>query len=491
LRNLKEHSLNSIKWVGLGNLMHKLFTPVISIYIATILDPKDYGLVAISAFFIGFANLIQGFGMKDYIVKEEALNKNLLNTAFWFNVFIAISLFVILFTISGLIANLYNEKLLKIIIPISGLAIIIDSLGTVQLALLRREMQFKKLFFIRFAPIIVSISVVLPMALAGYGVWALVCGQITRSFLTNSIYWMVGKWKPSFSFSMDEFRRIRTFGIWIVIERGQEYFMGRMNVLFLGYFADVTMLGVYSVARHIIGSILLLVRAPLQNITLPMLSKLQGGREKLLNGFYKIIKRMLMINIPLIFGIVLLSPKVIPLVFESKWVNLPIALAILIVGRGVLSCFGAQRELYKIINRPDIYPKSIFVSIIIGVISYSIAANYGLIVFCIVNVFNDFLFVMIQMIIMNKVINFNYKQLFYMIRQPLFSSICMGAAICFMLYLGRLINVEFNFFFLFFIVLLGVSVYGVLFKIIDNKEFKKVLREMYTILGIEKLSKRV
>ena len=111
INNIKLKSIKSLKWVALGNILNKMFTPIISLYIAAIVGPEAYGLVAISAAFIGYGNLLQGFGVKDYVVKED-INEKILNSSFWFNIFIAISLFLFFLLITPYVSSLYNEPLL-------------------------------------------------------------------------------------------------------------------------------------------------------------------------------------------------------------------------------------------------------------------------------------------------------------------------------------------------------------------------------------------
>ena len=156
IETLRKISLQSVKWITLGNLIQNFTTPVLSVWIATILSPQNYGIVAIGGVFVGFATLLEGLGVRDFLVKEKELDQKKLNTAFWTNVFLAVCLWLLLFILSPFISNLYNEPMLIYIIPVSSIIILFDAFGNVQQALLRRNLEFKKLFLRNIVPIVID-----------------------------------------------------------------------------------------------------------------------------------------------------------------------------------------------------------------------------------------------------------------------------------------------------------------------------------------------
>jgi len=483
LSDLRKHTLSSIKWVVLANLLPKVITPVISVYLATILIPKDYGVVAISGTLIGFINLIQGFGIIDFIGKEKEIDKDKLNTSFWINLTLGFALFLFLYISSSFIASIYNESLLKEVIQISGIILIIDAFGIVQFAQLRREMQFKKLFWRSLVPVLASILVTLPLALAGYGVWALVAGQIARSILNTALFWFLSSWRPNFLFSKEIFRKIITFGAWNNFEKFQEYFANNsLSLLILGYYASISTLGVYSVAIHILGTIFLVLRAPLQNMTLPLLSKVQNSEEMLLITFKKIISRMMFINLPITAGIFLLSEIGVAIVFPDRWIHLGMVMSVIILGQGILLNFGAQRELLKVMNKPQIYPKTLTINLVISSIIYIITAKYGdLFWYCIAKTLNDLLFAIIQIYIIHKYLGVSFKELLNIAKIPLISTFIMSFFILSMINLMEVKNEIIPFL---SIIFAGIITYSFSYYMFDRKEYRKITTEILEIIGL-------
>ena len=484
MKEIKTKTLKSIKWVLLSNLLPKLITPIISIYLATILVPQDYGVVAISAAIIGFINIVQGFGVIDFIGKEKTIDNLKLNTAFWLNIGLGLIFFILLSLGSSFFSNLYKEPLLSSVIPISAFVIIFDSLGVVHFAILRREMKFKKLFFRSLIPIVISIGVTLPLAVWGYGVWALIYGQIARSFFSSLLFWVLSKWRPSFIYSKNIIYELFRFGGWNNFEKIQEYFSNNsLGILILGYFSSSNLVGVYSVALHITGTLFLVLRAPIQNMTMPVLSKVQDSKRDLISVFKKIISRMMLINFPLIIGVFLLAEMGVQIIFPDKWSDLGLVVSIIIIGQGLVNNFGAQRELLKILNKPQVYPKTVSLNLMIGSILFFIAASYGDIYwFCIARLINDCIFMIIQIIIINKHIGVKYLEIIDLALTPFISALIMGIAI----YMIKS-TLFFDYSLLFFIVMVCVSVlvYFISYYIIDKKEAKKILNEFKTIIGVK------
>jgi len=490
ISDLKIHSLHSIKWVYLGNLVPKIISPFITIWIARILNPADYGLVAICMVIIGFVDLVQGFGAGDYVIKNPDSDQIMLSTAFWSNLIFGFVAYSVLIIAVPLITKSYGNPAIQKILPILGLSIPFNSCGTIQLALLQQQMKFRHLSIIRLAPLGITIAITLPLAYSGFGVWALVVGGISNSFACNMAYWINQKWLPSLSFSFKQFKNIYKFGGWVTIERIEEYTYSSLDRVILGY-VGMDVLGVYSVARQIIGLVFNIMYAPIQNITYPLFSKLQDDLEMLLKGLLKILKRTLLLSLPVTIGISLLSHIAIPILFGQKWAGLALALSILIIGEGFQLNMGAQRELFKIINRPDIYPKSLILNVCFAFIFYYIASFYGLIAFCIIRIMNDCLFVTFQIFLTSTYLKINLRTLLKPWISPLMSSFIMGAIITSLIIFLKSIDIKIDIIYLLFIIVIGIATYFLTYMIFNKTEWENIISELKVVFRPNRIRKSV
>lgn len=480
---IRRHSLKSIKWIALGAVLPKLITPVITIFLAKILIPADFGIISICSIFIGFINLIQGLGFSDFIIKEQNKNEVDLNTAFWSSLGLSIFVSALMWGTAPFIADIYNEPIIGKALPILGLVVVFNGTGTVQCALLQKEMKFKSLFKSQLLPLFVSLCIVLPMAYLGYGVWALIMGEVSRSFLTNASYWLMGHWVPRLVFSIESLKKMMMFGSWIIFEKVQEYLFSSLDRIFLGYFANLSILGIYSIARQITNVIYNTINGPIGGIVFPMMSKLQFEPGKIKKGFFEVTKRVMFVNIPATFGAILFSFIVIPILFSNKWEGLPLVFCIGVIGEGLARLIWAQREMFKLLNRPDIYPKSIMINVVFSVILYPLGAMEGVIIFCIVRTLNDVLYVVVQLKLVTKFLGFKVMDFLMLSFTPLISSISTALIVFILILIMNNYGIQITVLPVILIFCFFAISYFLFFRLINRNDFEKLLSEIKIIIG--------
>jgi O-antigen/teichoic acid export membrane protein len=482
---IKRHSLKSVKWVALGFMLPKLVTPIVTILLAKLLSPAVFGIIAICSVFIGVINLIQGLGFSDFIIKEFEINDIFLSTAFWSNFALSIIVFGLMWIAAPIVANIYNEPLIKKVLPVLGFAVVFNGVGTIQWALLQKEMKFKRLFNIQVLPLIVSICITLPLAYYGYGVWALVAGEVSKSFFVNVGYWLVGKWMPHFVYSVDAAKQMIKFGRWIMVEKLQEYLYSNLDRIILSYFGGLTTLGIYTIARQIVFVLFNAINGPIGGIIYPMLSKIRAEIDELRYSFFEVTKRVMLLNIPVTVAVAVLSFDLIPFLFsKNKWHGLPLVLCIGVMGEGAVRNIWAQREMFKILNRPDLYPKSIMINLLFAVVCYPFGAMNGLIVFSIVRTLNDWVYVVVQTLLTSMIFKFKVIEFVRLSFSSIFSSLLMAGGIVLSLAILQLFGISTSVIPILLIILLAVFLYVLSFRLFWRKDYNKFWDEMKIVVGI-------
>jgi len=482
---IKNKSLKSVKWIALGMFLPKLITPFITILLAKLLLPSDFGLIAICTVFIGAVNLIQGLGLSDYIIKELEVDDSFLSTAFWLNLALSSLIFFLMWILAPVIANIYQEPKISDILPMLGLVVVFNGIGTVHWTLLQKHMQFKKMFAIQFLPIFVSICITLPLAYLNYGVWALVAGELSKSFLSNAGYVLVGKWVPRIYFSIFAAKQMLLFGGWIIVEKLQEFFYSNLDRIILGYYGGVSTLGIYTIARQIIYLIYNSINGPISGIIYPMLSKLQSEIGTMRKLFFEVSERMMLVNIPVTFAIAILSYDFIPRFFAAnKWPDLPLLITIGVLGEVASRNVWAQRDIFKLLNRPDLYPKSIIVNLLFAIVFYPLGAINGLIVFSIVRALNEWVYAITQVILASKILDFRFMQFIRLSFSSLLASIVMVVGIVLTFLTFEVLELRSNIIFIFVVLIVAITFYFIFFRIYSKDEYKKYWGELKIIIGL-------
>jgi len=484
-KKIKRKSLVSIKWASLGTIVPKIVSPFITIILANILVPEDFGIVAIAITIIGFSNIIQGLGLSEYIIKDQNLNDLKLSVAFWSNVFISIVIYLLVFSMTNIIAHIYHNDQIINILPVMSLLIIVNSLGIVQNAILQKQMMFKKIFFIQVLPVVILLAVTLPLALSGFGVWSLIIGELVKNSLTTVSYWIFSSWFPKLTFSFNVFVQLFNFGKWVIIEKVEEYLVGSLEILLIGAFIDLETAGLYAIAKYIITVIYSTLNGPIGTVAYPMFSELQGSRSELKSGFFSITKRISLFNFPIMFGIASISSVAIPIFFPDKWEQLPLILTIIVMGEGIHRNIWAQREIFKVLNKPDVYPKAILPNLLFGAVFYYLGAERGLIAFCIVKVLNDYLYTIIQLFVTSEILQFKISDFLKLLYRPIIASIFMALVVLGIIYIFNLFMVPINIFVIIMIITIAILIYISSFYFLDKESLFLFLNNVKVIFGFK------
>ena len=464
-----DHGIKSVKWTALGRVLPMALRPFLSVWLALILDPNAYGIVAIASVFIGLSRLIQGLGLSEFLIKAKKENEIEINSAFWSNIFIAIIIYLILVIASPFISTLYNIDQLEFVIPVLSLIIIFNSFGFIPQSILTKKMSFKKLFMIQIIPLLSLLAFTIPLAYLGFGVWALVIGTLINSFLENIFYLFFSKWNPKFIFSFEKFREMFQFGKWIVIQKNVEYFYYNIDLFLAGIFFNTYDIGLYSVGKNFIRMIYTSVNGPVGAIVLPMFSKLQADSKNFGNYLLSITKKLSFLNIPILVGLFIISEDLTSFLFKNKWDGLGTLMSVLVIGEGLSRNFWAHRDLLQILNRPEVYPKSILINLFVSLFLYLFLGNNDIATYALVFTINNIIYCILQILIIRVELKVNILDI---LKSLLTSSIC-SSIMGILLFLSlKYFPINLSLTYLIALVIISVLIFVSLMYLIDNKEFK-------------------
>ena len=396
---------NSFKWSYLSYIVPNLLLPILTIVIARTLLPSDYGIFAMNLVFVGALNTLQALGLREFIIKENNFNESKKSTLFYLSVLLGICSYIILLIFSPLVSLFFNEEIINETLPLLGLILIFNSLGIVHFSFLEKYFQFKKIFFIQILPLICVSLITLPLAVNGFGYKALIYGEVAKSLSLLVAYLLYHRWIPKFLFDSNYFKEAILFGKWVSFERILEYSLANIDKLFLGFFFNSSILGLYSLSRQIINILFGFLSGGLVPVLLPLLSSVSNNKNLMLRTIKDIFQNVIFLNFSLLFFIGIASINMFEFVLPN-WEDIGFYIIILSLGETVVRSINFSRDIYKINNQPKIYPKSLFFNVLFGLIFYPIGMQWlGLIGFCFLRILNDYFYLIIQYFSMKKLIN--------------------------------------------------------------------------------------
>lgn len=185
---------------------------IVSIILARLLSPEDYGLVALTTIFITISNVFIERGFETALIQKKNADDLDFSSVFYCNIIISIIMYSIIFFGAPLIANFYNHTELILILRVLGLSVLIAGFKSIQQAYVSRNMLFKKFFISTLVGTIISAIVGIWMAYNGYGVWSLVIQQLANITIDTIILWITVKWRPLFACSIERLKNLFKFG---------------------------------------------------------------------------------------------------------------------------------------------------------------------------------------------------------------------------------------------------------------------------------------
>ena len=354
-----------------------------SIFLARILDISDYGIVAMIVVFMAVAQAFVDSGFSSALIRKPDLNEEDKSTAFYFNIVVGLTCYGILFIVSPLIADFYDEPLLSPIIRVTGLSIIFNSLCVVQRALFTIAVDFKTQAIISLACTVISGVVGLVMAYNGYGVWALVGQSTISTFLNFVLLWLCSRWRPVTGFSKASFRYLFNFGSKLLASGLLDTLYNNAYPIVIGKFYNSAQLGLYSRAQGYASLPSSNITGILQRVTFPVLSLMQDDDQKLANNYRRLLRMSAFVVFPLMIGLAAIADPLIRVLITSKWAGCIIYLQIICFGMMLYPIHALNLNLLQVKGRSDLFLRLEILKKIIGVCALCITIPFGITAMCI------------------------------------------------------------------------------------------------------------
>jgi PST family polysaccharide transporter len=271
--------LSGLGWSALSQGV-RIFLQLASIPILSrLLHPSDFGIYAMCVPVLGLAGLLQDFGLQQALVQKEKLSHKQMNSVFWINFLISISVAASMFFLSGSVARFFSEPSLEGLIAAFSLITFLGAAGFGQYALLNRELRFRAIALIDMTCAIVSFIVVISCAVHFRSFWALWAGAFSSVICWIFLSYAVASWRPglpSFGVNLDGMFR---FGFHIVIHNFAIYFTRNFDSILIGKFIGSNALGLYDRAYKILLFPIENLAQPISRVMVPMLSRMRGDPE--------------------------------------------------------------------------------------------------------------------------------------------------------------------------------------------------------------------
>ena len=320
-QTVKQKIYSGIFWQGICNLGNFGFGFIISVVLARLLTPDDYGIIAIIGVFMSFLSVFIDSGFGTALIQKKDLTKEETSSVFFLNITVAVLMYGILFFAAPYIAEFYHRNELAFYIRIVALAMIISSFSIVQGALLNKDMRFDIIFRISMISQISAGCVGIVLAFCGGGVWALIVQTMLASSIRMILQWWWGRWRPLKKFDFKSLKYLYSFGWKMFCSSILNNLYDNIYPLVLGRLFNLTTLSYYGRGQQIPFLGMNIVNSTLGKVLFPTFSLLQEDKNKSKKLMQRGIKNIMFIIIPGMTLLWLSSDSIVYIVYGSQWMD--------------------------------------------------------------------------------------------------------------------------------------------------------------------------
>lgn len=329
MTNSSNRVANSVIWSGIERLSVQGIQFVLTIILARLVLPSDYGLIALLTVFLVMAQVFVDSGFTMALIQKQNPTEKDFSTAFYFNVIVGIIIYLLLFFSAEYIALFFKEPQLELIAKIVFLNIIISSFAVVQRAKLTIALNFKLQTVASLFAVIISGACGVYLAYNEYNVWALVFQTLLNNILNVGCLWILVKWGPTLSFSWESFRQLFTFGSKLLLAGIISSLYNQLYTIVVGKKFSTTNLGYYNRASSFASWFSINLAAIINRALFPVLCSIKDDEVELEKKFLFYMRMTSFIIFPLMLGMVALAEPIVVCLFTEKWLPIVPLLRIL------------------------------------------------------------------------------------------------------------------------------------------------------------------
>lgn len=351
---------------------------IVSIILARLLLPNDFGTYGIALIFSGIANLISDSGISSSLIRTKEIDDLDYNVAFWSNVGISFVLYFVVFFASPYIALFYSNQSLTSILRIVSLSIIISSLTTVQSVRLTKELKFKKKFLVGIPALLTSGFIGIYLASNNYGIWSLVYKDLTFYIVAGFNLWLSTKWYPSFIFDRSKLNHHFSFGYKLLITDLISRFFQDSYKLIIGKSFSFSELGFFTRAKSMEELPSQVVFNTINRVLFPMLAQVQDDEQRLKKVYSQIIKMVTFLVTPLLMLLHIVAEPLFVFLLTEKWLPAVPYFKILIIAGMIAPLQPYLLNICKVKGRSDLVLKLSIVEYIFIALSMLAMIPWGM-----------------------------------------------------------------------------------------------------------------
>ena len=314
-----QNTIINFLWRFAERCAAQFVTLIVSIVLARILTPSDFGTVSLVMVFTTIMQVFVDSGLGTALIQKKNADDLDFSSVFYFNFAVCLILYVGMFIVAPYIAGFYNDTSLTPIIRVVSLTIVISGVKGIQQSYVSRNILFKRFFFATLGGTIFSALLGIGMAYAGYGVWSIVAQQLSNTAIDTLILWITVKWRPKKMFSWRRLKSLLSYGWKLLASSLLDTVYNNLRNLVIGKIYTSADLAYYNQGDKFPKVIITNINASIDSVLLPSMAGEQEHCERVKSMTRRAIKTSTYIMAPLMMGLLFCAEPIVKLLLTDKW----------------------------------------------------------------------------------------------------------------------------------------------------------------------------
>ncbi|NEW78092.1 MAG: lipopolysaccharide biosynthesis protein [Gelidibacter sp.] len=408
--SLRKQTISGIIWTIADTFFLKGLTFIASIILARILGPTEFGLIGMISVFIAIGITMVNSGLSSSLIRTKNANDSDFTTVFYLNIAISLLVFLLFYIVAPYIAQFYNQEILTNIIRLYSFSFVISAFSAVQLAILNKNMQFRKIMQFNIPGTVIGVVLGISLGYLGYGVWSIIWMYLSTQLINSFILWVFSSWKPSFLFSFEKMKYHFGFGYKLLLSGLLNTVFSNIYNIVIGKFFTVQSLGYFERAKTFNEYPVTVLTGVIDRVTYPLMSKIQDEKERIAEVYKQLLQFSFFITAPLMFGAAALAYPLFELVLGDKWLPAAEYFQIMCLASMFYPVHAFNINILKVYGRSDLFLKLEIIKKVVLVVGLLIAFPFGILGLVWSSVITSFIALLINMHYSTDMIAYNTSQ---------------------------------------------------------------------------------
>ena len=316
---LRDKVTVGVAWSVAEKIGSMLMQMVVSIVVARLLMPEDFGVLAILTFFTALMAVVVDSGFSQTLIRKTEPTESDYKSVFVFNVVTSLVLYAVMTALSPAIAAYYNLPVISKIAPVLFLLLPVNALTVIQNTIFARQFRFATLSRINFASATIAGVTAITMAWCGFGVWSLVAQRLAQVTVKAVLLWWRGDWRCKGRFDFSALRAMSGFSFRLMGTDIISYLYNNIAQLFIGKMHSATTLGYYNQAQKLKELPVTSVVQSFQSVTYPALANVKGDKQKFADSYLRVLAITAAVIAPVMVGMVAVADDMFMLMLGQRW----------------------------------------------------------------------------------------------------------------------------------------------------------------------------